>query len=74
MVTRAETETEHKKAKATGSELPPRKVSQNSPPTDSAIAQGLRKMEENKHKALVKFHHIACEIALKKFTFYPLQI
>ena len=34
---RAEKETQHQKAKAAGSELPPRKVSQDPPPTYSTI-------------------------------------
>ena len=66
---RAEKETQHEKAKAVGSELPPRKVSQDPPPTGSAIAQGLPKIGENKHKALVKFHHIAYQISLKGLPF-----
>ena len=66
---RAEKETEHKKTKATGNELPPRKVSLDPPPTDSGIAQGLHKMGENKHKALVKLHHITYQIALKGLPF-----
>ena len=49
---RAEKETEHEKAKAAGRELPPRKVSQDPTPTDSAIAQELHKMGENERKAL----------------------
>ena len=66
---RAEKGTEHKKAKATGSELPPKKVSQDPHTTDSTIAQELHKMGENEHKALVKFHHIAYQIALKGLPF-----
>ena len=49
---RAEKETEDEKAKAAGRELPPRKVSQDPTPTDSAIAQELHKMGENERKAL----------------------
>ena len=58
------------------SELPPRKVSQDPPPTDSTIAQGLHKMGENKHKVLVKVHHIAYQIALKglPFTYFKDEI
>ena len=41
---RAEKETQHQKAKAAGSELPPRKVSQDPPPTNFAVAQELRKI------------------------------
>ena len=66
---RAKKESEHKKAKAAGSERPPRKAFQDPPPRDSAIAQGLRKMGENEHKALVKFHHIAYQNARKSLPF-----
>ena len=64
---------EHKKVKVAGLELPLRKVSQDSPPTDSTIAQGLCKMRENEHKALVKFHHIAYQIFLKVLPFTPFK-
>ena len=66
---RAEKETQHEKAKAAGSELPPIKVSQDFHPTGSTIAQALPKMRENEGKALVKFHHIAYQIALKGLPF-----
>ena len=66
---RAEKGAKHEKAKAMGSELPPRKVSQDPSPTDSTIAQGLCKMGENEHKVLVKFHHVAYQIALKDLPF-----
>ena len=69
MVTKELKKRQHKKAKAAGSELTPRKVSQDPPPTDSVIAQELCKMGENEHKALVKFHHIAYQIALKGLPF-----
>ena len=69
MVTKELKKRQHEKVKATGSELPPRKLSQDPPSTDSAIAQGLRKMGENKHKALVKFHHNAYQITLKGLPF-----
>ena len=52
-------------SQAMASELPLKKVSQDPPPTETAIAQGLCKMWENEHKALNKFHHIAYQIALK---------
>ena len=66
---RAEKKIEHDKAKAVESQLPPRKVSQDPPPTDSTIAQGLHKMGENKHKVLAKFHHIAYQTTLKGLPF-----
>ena len=79
---RAEKDTEHKKAKATGSELPPRKLFQDPPPTDSAIAQGLHKMGETNIRHLVSstifyqitpkglpFTHFKGEIKLQKLHY-----
>ena len=66
---RAEKETEHEKSKAAGSIATTLKGFSRSPPTGFAIAQGLRKIGENECKALVKFHHIAHQIALKGLPF-----